>query len=380
MEGVVYAPNKALAYARVKRNGFQPLTVDFRLEESLRNLVSGDFDQNQLARFYTTLGRRMANGKPLVEGLDSAVDFITDQRLRQAIIVMKQATLDGQNEYQAMSAAGFPQRDAMVVRATTEAGKTAETFQSLATEIMRVEHLRRSVTAIFRMPKIMAFMMYAFFYGAVVWVAPMTMKFLKQTNLKLNLNAFNQGYFDFATLFRENLIVGTVLYVLVPIFLVLFLRSEAFGRMVDNLKRLRDISVKADMAALWNSFGLLYDAAIPAKEVARIIADAARRPDSRVSFIKLGRMVEAGRPLEDAITYCGFPSYVVSGVKASASGGYMVEGLKDMVKNLEEDVLTMTEILQENVKIGATLMVAAGVSLIFFVTYYPIVASVLSNL
>jgi type II secretory pathway component PulF len=380
MTGIVYAPNQALGFARLKKNGFQPMSVELDLVESLRNLVSGTFDQVQLARFYNTLGRRMNNGKPLVEGLDSAVEYIADPKLKQAILVMKQATLDGQNEYQSMSAAGFPQRDAMVIRATSEAGKTGQTFLSLAAEISRVETLRRSVSSIFRMPIIMAFMMYGFFYGALVWVAPMTMKFLKQTNLKMNLNAFNQGYFDFAKLFNEHLFIGTVLFVLLPILVVLFVRSEAFGRLLDGLKRLRDISVKADMAALWNSFGLLYDAAIPVKEICRIIADAAKRPDSRASFLKLGRMVEAGRPVDDAVGNCGFPTYVVSGIKSSASGGNMVEGLQDMVKNLEEDVLTMTDILKENVKIGAVLMVASGVSLVFFVTYYPIVASVLSNL
>lgn len=380
MTGVVYAPNKVLGFARLKKNGFQPISVELNLVESLRNLTSGQFNQLELARFYNTLGRRMNNGKPLVEGLDSAVEYITDPKLRQAILVMKQATLDGQNEYQSMSAAGFPTRDAMVIRATSEAGKTGQTFLSLAAEISRVEALRRSVASIFRMPIIMAFMMYGFFYGAIVWVAPMTMKFLKQTNLKMHLNAFNQAYFDFAKLFNENFWVGSVMYLLFPVGVIMFIRSQAFKSALDQLKRLRDISVKADMAALWNSFGLLYDAAIPVKEACRIIADAAKRPDSRASFMKLGRMVEAGRPMDDAIQHCGFPSYIVSGIKSSASGGDLVEGLQDMVKNLEEDVLTMTDILKENVKIAAVLMVATGVSLVFFVTYYPIVASVLSNL
>lgn len=379
MTGTVYAPNKVLGYARLKKNGFKPLTVELNLAESVRNLVSGQFDAKELARFYNTVGRRMNNGKPLVEGLEAAAEYISDPKLKQAIHVMRQATLDGQNEHQAMAAAGFPTRDALVIRATSEAGKTGQTFLSLAAELARVEALRSSVAAIFRMPIIMAFMMYALFYGAIVGVAPMTMKFLKQTNLKMHLNAFTQGYFDFAVLFNANLFLCTVAYALLPVGVILGIRSQAFKNGLDYIKRLRNISVKADMAALWNSFGLLYDAAIPVKEACRIIADAAKRQDSRQSFVKLGRQVEAGRPIEDAIQNCGFPSYIVSGVRSSASGGALLEGLQDMVKNLEEDVLTMTDMLTENVKIMATLMVAVGVALIFFVTYYPIVASVLSN-
>jgi type II secretory pathway component PulF len=380
MTGTVYAPNKVLGYARLKKNGFKPLTVELNLMESLRNLTGGQFNALELARFYNTLGRRMNNGKPLVEGLEAAVEYVQDEKLKQAILVMRQATLDGQNEHRAMAAAGFPSRDALVIRATSEAGKTGQTFLSLAAEITRVEALRRSVAAIFRMPIIMAFMMYGFFYGALVWVAPMTMKFLKQTNLKMNLNAFNQGYFDFAKMFNENLLLGSICYALVPVGVIFGVRSQAFKNALDHLKRLRMIAVKADQAALWNSFSLLYDAAIPVKEACRIIADAAKRQDSRQSFIKLGRMVEAGRPIEDAVQNCGFPSYIVSGVRSSISGGSLLEGLLDMVKNLEEDVITLTEMMTETVKIVATLMVATGVSLVFFVTYYPIVASVLSNL
>lgn len=380
MTGVVYAPNKVLGYARLKKNGFKPLSLELNPVESLRNLMSGQFNAMELARFYNTLGRRMNNGKPLVEGLESAIEYVADPKLKQAILVMRQATLDGQNEHQAMAAAGFPSRDALVIRATSEAGKTGQTFLSLAAEISRVEALRRSVASIFRMPIIMAFMMYAMFYGALGWVAPMTMKFLKQTNLKMNLNGFIQGYFDFATLFNAHFITASLLYAVVPVAVIFGVRSQAFKNALDHLRRLRDISVKADMAALWNSFGLLYDAAIPVKEACRIIADAAKRQDSRQAFIKLGRMVEAGRPIEEAIQNCGFPAYIVSGVRSSASGGALLEGLQDMVKNLEEDVLTMTDMLKENVKIAAVLLVATGVSLVFFVTYYPIVASVLSNL
>jgi type II secretory pathway component PulF len=380
LTGLIYAQNRPLGFSKLKRNGFSPISLEVSIPGTIKGLISTDFDQAELARFYHTLGRRMKNGKAMIEGLTAASEYVNDQRLKQAILVMKQATSDGQNEFQAMTSAGFPHRDAMVIRATSSAGNTGDSFIALAHEISRVHELRKSVNQIFRMPIIMLFMMYAFFYGSLVWVAPMTMGFLKNLNMKLKLSAFNQGYFDFATVFNANILWASFLYFLVPVGAIYAVKSEWFGKALDKFKRLRDISVKSDQAALWNSFSMLYDAAIPVKEACRILADAAKRPDSRSNFRKLGRLVESGRAIEDAIQVSGFPSFVVSGVRASDSGGNLVEGLRDMVKNLEEDVFSMTEILKENVKILALLIVASGVTLIFFVTYYPIISSVLSAL
>ena len=380
ISGLIYAQNRPLGFAKLKRNGFSPISLALNIPGTVTGIISQDFEPKDLARFYSTLGRRVKNGKPLIEGLTAAAEYVTDPRLKQAILVMKQATADGQNEFQAMSNAGFPHRDAMVVRATSAAGNTGDAFISLASEIMRVHDLRKAVTAIFRMPIIMFFMMYGFFFASLVWVAPMTMKFLKNLNMKLKMSAFNQGYFDFATFFNENNPWTYLTYCLVPVGIIYIVKSEQFSKALDRIQRLRDISVKSDQAALWNSFSMLYDAAIPVKEACRILADAAKRPDSKANFRKLGRLVESGRAIEDAIQVSGFPAFVVSGVRASDSGGDLVEGLKDMVKNLEEDVFSMTEILQENVKIIAILGVASGVMLIFFVTYYPIISSVLSSL
>jgi type II secretory pathway component PulF len=378
--GLIYAPNRPLGLSKLKRNGFAPILLEVSIPGTLKGLISTDFSQSELSRFYNTLGRRMKNGKAMIEGLTAASEYINDQRLKQAILVMKQAISDGQNEFQAMTSAGFPHRDAMVVRATSSAGNTGDAFISLAQEIARVHELRKSVAQIFRMPVIMIFMMYALFYGSLRWVAPKTMEFLQGLNMKLNMSSFNQAYFDFAAFFNNNVWAASVCYFLVPVGAVYAIKSEWFGKALDKFKRLRDISVKSDQAALWNSFSMLYDAAIPVKEACRILSDAAKRPDSRANFRKLGRVVESGRSIEDAIQVSGFPSFVVSGVRASDSGGNLVEGLQEMVKNLEEDVFSMTEILKENVKILALLIVASGVTLIFFVTYYPIISSVLSAL
>lgn len=380
IDGTVYAPNKALAYAKLKKGGFLPLKVDLDVMASISGVIKPNFDKSELARFYVTLGRRLRNGKSLVDGLESATEYVQDQRLRQAVMMMRQSLLDGQPESQAMQAAGFPRRDTLVIRSTAETGKTGESFLSLGDEISRSEALRRAMSSTFRMPIIMGVFMVLFIWAALMFIAPQTLEFLKQTGLRLNFSPLIAAYFDFVRLFHKQSIFSSVLYFGVFGGFVWFMRSKTFKNFTDRFKTLRNLGMKSDHAALWNSFCLLYDAAVPAKEAAVIVGDSAKREDSKLAFIKMGRYIESGRSLEDAVAAAGFPQFVVSGVASAASGGDVVAGLTDMVRNFEEDVNVLTSVLQENAKVFSILGMGAGVLLVFVMTYYPMLASVMSNL
>jgi type II secretory pathway component PulF len=165
VSGLVYAQGADLAYAKLKRNGFRPTQVSVSLPSSLRNVVAPGFDGRDLARFYRTLGRRLLNGRSIDEGLLSANQFVRDEKLKQAALMMRQAILDGRRENVAMLFAGFARRDAMVIRAAEKSGRAGEMFGSLAEEVERTSTLRGSVKALFRMPLIMMLTMYGFFFG-----------------------------------------------------------------------------------------------------------------------------------------------------------------------------------------------------------------------
>jgi type II secretory pathway component PulF len=379
IDGFLEAPSAAIALQRLKNTGLKPLRVRIDLRHTLHVLLGGGFAPAQVARLYVTLGRRIKNGKPLVEGLASAAEYLTDARLKQAVLRMRQAIQEGQPEYQAMLAAGFPKRDAMVIRSTSEAGRTGDTFINLSQDLTRMAGLRRSVKQVFFLPISMSIFMYIFFYFSLWKIAPATMSFLKQTNLKIRLNAFNQAYFDFAQWFHEHLAVGTVVYASLPIALLLLLRSAAFRRVIDAIPTVHGLSVKSDHATLWNSFALLYDAAIPVRDACLILADAAARKDSHNSFKRLSKRVDAGQPIEEAIQGCGFPKFVIAGVRSAASSGDLVAGLQDLVRNLEEDVISATELLKEKVKIASIIFVALGIVFTAAVSYFPVAGTVLGN-
>jgi type II secretory pathway component PulF len=377
--GVIHAANKPLAFAKLKKGGFLPLKVDMSPLETVSGWFKPGFNPQELSRLYITVGRRLKNGKSLVDGLEAASEYIQDARLRQAVMLMRQSVLDGQSEFQAMQAAGFPKRDCLVIRSTSEAGKTGESFMALGDEISRGEALRKSVASTFRVPAIMAVFMVFFVWAALMFIAPATLAFLKQTGLKLNFSPLIANYFLLVKLFHLNSTLSSVLYFGTFGGIGYFIRSATFKKMLDRFKTLRNLSVKSDHAALWNSFSLLYDAAVPAREAASIVGDSARRLDSKQAFQKLSKLVEAGRSLDDATVAAGFPTFVISGVSSAASGGDMVAGLNDMSRNLEEDVRVLTSLLQENAKIISILGMGVGVLVVFIFTYYPMIASVMSN-
>lgn len=378
--GLIYAPSRPLAMARLKRLNFTNAQVSPNPGATLNGWFSRDFNQTELARFYTTVSRRMKNGKPMADGLDAAIEYVNDPRLRQAIASMKEGILDGQAEYEAMLNAGFPRRDCLVVRSTAEAGKTASAFESLGKEIARVEALRKSVKSIFHLPKMMSVLMALFIWAALTFIAPMTMAFLKQTNLKMNFNAFTSAYFELATAWAAAPVTFSVGYFGAIAGLVMLARRPQVKKLADHVKILRTISVKADQASLWNSFSLLYDAAIPSKEAARIVGEAAKRPDSRQAFLRFGKLLESGRTLEDAVANAGFPPFIVTAVRSASSSGDTTAGLMELSNDLEQDVTTLTELLKDNVKVVSTVVVGLGMLLVFVMTYYPMLASVMSNI
>lgn len=380
ISGVVHAQSKALAFSRLKKGGFMPLVVKSDPMQTVSGWLHPNFNATELSRFYITLGRRLKNGRSLVDGLESAMEYVQDSRLRQAIMMMRQSILDGQSEFKAMQVAGFPRRDTLVIRSTAETGRTGDSFAALGDEISRVEALRRSMTATFRMPIIMAVLMVIFVWAALVFIAPETLNFLKQTGLKIKFSPLLENYFKLVKVFNSQVVFFSGVYFAAFFAAVKFVRSQHFKNFLDKFKTLRMLSLKSDHATLWNSFCLLYDAAVPAKEAALIVGESAKRNDSKEAFKKLSKLIESGRSIDEAVTSAGFPHFVVSGVASSASGGDMVSGLTDMVKNFEEDVRMLTSVLQENAKVFSVLGMGVGVLVVFVMTYYPMVASIMSNL
>lgn len=379
VEGVIYAYNKPLAFSKLKKGMLLPITVDTDIGATLSGMWSKEFNKKELSRLYKTLGRRADRGAPLLGGLDSAIEYLSDPRLVQAIILFRQGIMDGQPEHVAMTQAGFPQRDALLIRAAMSAGQVGEAFSSLGEEVIKSDRLRKALNATFRMPKIMAGFMSMFVWAALVFIAPGTMAFLKQLGLEKRLNGFLEIYFNFVKLFNQSTTFSSILYFGALGLIVYYLRTPHFKNSIDQIKVMKELSLKTDHATTWNSFYMLFAAAVSAKECAQIVADAASREDTKKSFVKMARYLETGLNLTEAAEQAEFPKFVIAGLRAAESSGKMTEGLRDMVGNLQEDADNLTEKVQETAKLASILLMGVGLIVMFLLTYFPMMSSVLSN-
>lgn len=382
VSGIVYASSKALAIGQLRRGGLAPFEIKVDVPKTIVGIFKTSFSTRDLARFYATIGRRIKKDKPLVEGLANAADFVQDSRLRQAIQVMRLAIMDGRGEGDAMALAGFSARDAKIVAASSTAGRVGDAFLSLSREATREGQLRAGLWAIFTMPMLLMVLIYAGLYGALVFAAPSTAEFLRQADVDMRkMSEFHQNYFAFAAWFNKSLTLNSILFWLTPIVTIIALvKMRALSWLADKFRWLREISIKTDAAMLWSSYALLYDANISPREICKLLQPTALREDSRIAMRKMQLMLNNGVAQEDAVSKAGFHAFVVEAVRSSISAGDLSQGLRELCDSLEEDILVITQILKDAMKLVSVLVLGVGVGGLFMVSYYPLVSAVLQNL
>ena len=380
IDGVVYAPDAESAYLKLTQMGYTPAEMPtLNPKYTIRNFVTRGFDRKELARFYGSMAKRLRNGRSVPEGLDNAIEFVDDPRLKQALAMMRQFVQEGNSLAAAMKLSGFPHRDVEIVRSTAEAGKSAESLARISQEILRAETLRKSIKATIRMPIIVLFIMYVAVYGVTVFVAPVMVKFFKTALGNVKLPAFAKVYYDFAAIFKANLVTSTTLYILALIGIIWFVRTQTFRNLLERIPLVQVIAERSDMSNLWTSFAMLYDAGINTEETTKLLAAAAARPSSRDAFMNMHRLLRSGSSIEVAVVKSQFPVYVTRGIQAAVSSGDLVGGLEDMCKDLATDVEEYTSKLKDNIQLFATAILSAFVLMFFMVTYYPIISATLSQ-
>ncbi len=382
VSGTVFGCNQDQAFASLQRCGLRPVSLKTALWKTLNNLRASGFDEKNLIRFYRTLGRRLSgrSAGTLTDCLHACGEFIRDDRLKQAALMMLQGIRDGKDESTAMLAAGFPKRDAMVVKAAAQSGSIGEAFTSLSTELERSSQMRASMTRIWRMPVMLISIVYGLTYIALITLMPQSAKFMKEMGIGESAPDFAKWVNAFTEIFNAHLTVATLIYLLLPVLVVLFIRSERFIGLVDRLAWVREISVKSDQGALWNGFILLYDAGVVGMEATHILRDAAKRADSKKMFTRLGLLLQGGFSYEEAVSKANFPTFVIDGVRAGMTSNHLTQELADMTRGLSLDVADRTQQLTEIVEIGSKVLAGAAVLGLILITYYPTFGTAIQSL
>lgn len=382
MTGVVFAESSDFAFIKLRRAGLSAQRLTLDPGATLSGWLHSRFNQRDLARFYGTIGKRINNGRSLIEGLLPAAEFVDDPRLKQAVLVIQQSVSDGAPLSRAMTVAGFEIRDAMAIRASEESGKTGDAFLSLSADVARRERLSSQLKSMFFLPQIMLVALYISGFAAVWLLAPKLERFMGAVNMGRDrpMDPMQAAYFEISHWVNEHLLLAIPLWILPAVLLVWWVRSGRYEKVIDKVESWRLISEKSDMSSTWTAFGLLYDAGVPPYECARIVKTAARREKSRLSWGTLERSFLAGMRIAEAVAKSGFPPYIVSAIKAAESSGSSIpDEIRGICLTLEEDVSLLTERFKMVADIWIKILLAVCIFGAAQVTILPYMRLVITN-
>lgn len=379
INGMIYAPNLDMAYARIRQSALKARSVDFDPKATIERWMSGGkMSQSELSRFYRVLARRYKASRSIRDTLENAAAYIRDNAIREAALLMGQRIQDGVSVSEAMLIAGFPRIHAMSIRAAEGAGNYGDTFARLADDLGREVRLNKDIASAMRMPKILSAFMYVALFSATYFIAPLPEKFMQEIGSKPE--ALHEMYFAASHALHDNLPLWGGVYLALPIVALAFGRRLRPGRLLDFWPSWRAMSEKSDHGACWTAFAMLYQAGIPPTECATVVAGAARREDTRESFTLLARLLMAGQTMSMSVTRAGFPDFAVAGViAAEESGGSMAQALQEFTRELALDVSDATGTVQAGMQLMSTVL--GGLMMMFFIylTLFPILTAAVAK-
>lgn len=380
VEGTIYASTADYAHFKLKKMGMRPRRVNLAPVMSLQALIGGDFNLRDLARFYRTFGKRFKSGRKVAEGLDEAATFVGDERLRQAVSLVRQYILEGQSIDQAMRAAGFPASDSAAIKSAEHAGKMGDAFLALSEDIERRLELRQAITSLIVVPALMLVIMYIFTYVMLVFVGPRMHKFLKGWITNLDLPAYAATFYRVADWAAENVVVFTVIYLALGAAAFWLATAGPLKALATRIPLAQRIAERSDLAGRWGTFALLYDAGANVVESCRLLAESARLRGVGYWFDNTARLLQAGHGLSQAVERAGFPAYVVVGIRAAESSGDVSGEILELARAFAQDVIELSKRLEQWVNLASLLVSACFVVLAFTLSYYPIISAIRSSM
>lgn len=377
----IMASSKNDAIQKLQLMGIDAYKLNLHVSDTF-SVMTSSFNLKEMSRFYNTIGKRIKNGSKIDSGLQSSIGFIDDIRLKSCIYTLKAAHEDGVPLGKAMEIAGFPDRHAKAISAMEVSGNIDEAFLSLAKECRREHDLKSKINGMLRQPKTFLVMVIIMFYGTFGFLSPSILSQLtKIVGGEENLPKFTQKYKIFIDLFHSNLIYSTIIYFFVVFAFIYFLKSKYFKALIEKVKIVKVISEKSDQAGLWQRFGLMYKASMNITDAAIMVANSAKRKQSKESFMSMEGYVQQGVKIKDAVRLSKFPDYVIRAIDAGDStDGEMGDAMMELSSELYEDVDFLSEKLTDT--LGLAVLFGMGLLLIvfFLLTYYPMVSTTLSKL
>lgn len=384
-DGLVRAKTSSKARAQVRRMGFTRPVISLDVMASLSSgfgwIPKQDFDLRDKGRLYRTLGQRLKRDGSLVSALESAQDYLEDGRLKGAVAVLASQIIDGHPVHEAMLTAGFPPRDAMVVRALGESGAMHKGFTDLSAEALTRHERNAALSSALRMPIIMVFVAYmalpAFFFG----LGPkMSQFFAKLGTRGSSIPDDIKAIYALVAWANSNVLLTVSLWLGLGLVGLLLWHSPMWSSLAMRVKTLRELTEKSDHASLWSVFGLMYGAGIPSQDICETLRPACKMERNKISLRRMARHLASGADDGDAVASSGFPRFVVSGYRAAKDSGAISDGLASFAELLNEDIEILTEKTKALMQLLSLVLMSLTVLGVFYIVYYPIAGPALNSL
>jgi type II secretory pathway component PulF len=382
---LVKAPNSIAAGAKIRRMGLTKPRIRLAIGQTVQDggglLPSPkDFELREKSRLFDTLGRRLQRGGGIIQALESAVDYLSDGRLKSAVALANAQIQLGQDVGEAMRVAGFNLRDCMIIKALGESGNMHKAFTDLATDAKTRLTRARSLESALRMPAVMLVALYLMIPAFLLGLAPRIAVFFSRLDTKFRLPDSVTAIYDFSAWAVKNSSVYAMLWIGLGIGAVLLIKSSIWSTLAMRIDFVRDLVQKREHAALWSAYSVMYASGIPPMDALDVLAETVNLPQTRQALTRMSKRIRGGATEISAIAASGLPEFVISGYKAAAESGSTSEGLSIFASMLDEDAQIMTERAKTALEIGSLVLMATIVLITGYIVYYPIAGPMLQSL
>ncbi|MHB8408367.1 MAG: type II secretion system F family protein [Acidiferrobacterales bacterium] len=378
-EARIMAASLLEAEERLRGRRVEPIDLKLRALETIEVGFKEKPEFRELAQFYRTLGRRIERGADLRDAVRDGGEYAMDPLLKGWLNEMQEEIDGGLPLAEAMKKSGFPVRDSALVQAMSGAGRTPRAFMRLAEEYEREGRMAKRLRSLAVQPTVFFVISTVFVLLATVFALPKMERFFSELP-NMSLPSYAKHVYSMANAFDAHLWVSVPLYVGIAVGLLWWLRSRQARHFIERFPSFRHVIERADAATALGAFALLYEAAIPRDQAARMTGQAASRIETREAFERLSNEIAAGRPNTEAARRAGFPAFIERQIIRALSAGdadATVEGLTLLASNMADDTESLTKRLEDTMYYLGLALMAGMLLSAFFVILYPIMSSAL---
>jgi type II secretory pathway component PulF len=385
VSALVKASNRIAAGAKIRRMGLAKPRIELAIGATIQDgggllPPPKDFDLREKSRLFDTIGRRLTRGGGITQAFESAVDYLSDGRLKSAVALASAQIQLGQDVGEAMRVAGFNARDCMVIKALGDSGAMHKAFSDLAADAKTRLARAHSLESALRMPTIMLVALYLMIPAFLLGLAPKIAVFLARLDAKFRLPDSVTAIYEFSGWAVQHTSAFALLWTAFGIALVMLIKSSVWSRLAMHIDFVRHLIEKREHAALWSAYSVMYASGIPPMDALDVLAGTTNMPQTRQALIRMSKRIRGGSTEISAIASSGLPEFVVSGYKAAADSGSTSEGLAVFAAMLDEDAQIMTERAKTALDIGSLGLMAAIVLATGYIVYFPIAGPMLQSL